>query len=920
NDRNQNPIPGSPITTENGLPDDRVQAMVAGAGKVWMGTGGMYGMAHGISALDLEQWAFQESLLTASSDPSTGLRTGLPYNYIADLAVGEEGTRWENQVWVATGNKRERKYGIGALLYTEGAQGPGDGTWTQFTKEETDDDGTKPWTGLASNNTTALAIDGDYVWFGTQPVTWEVRWGQWSDGGLSVYDGEQWTIRTDANTGGDRAGMFDDRISALAIGCTDEIWIALGGLRDNSGLGINVLDTMGDPHNLSNDEWWDPFMYRTIPSNLVTGIAPDCVRSQMWISSAPYFTGPGGTIGGGVARYDYETGTWTSWTTRDGIESFELDRNTGEIQSISVGPDGMVWAGAWGTLNLSRQKLIDEWPYVPAAINWFRDGIWSNQVFPHDGWISSIAIDEDGIVWAGTSRGGMDIAHPDGKEDDSLADRAIGGIKLTLDGTAWEAWTPDNSPVVTTDIEVIKVAPDGDVWVGTNGWGIMRFHPKEPATPTPTATQTPTGTLTPPTPTSSPTPSPTLFVTAEAPSPTPTVRVHRAYMSMAAKNWFGRPIWVPTAEPPTATPTPSPTPPATSTPTPTLTPTITSTFTQAPPTATATVTPTPTSTNTPTITLTPSPVPTGTWCASDSTDPACSSANITLFTTKDLYDIAFVDSMHGFIVGEDGFVAHTQDGGDTWTHRTWGSATLRDISMVNNQVAFIAGDNQTILRTTNGGGFFQKMQLPSEMQEGAEDFWAIYALSEDDAWVMGHKDGCILHWNGQEWSFGIAARCTRFQYTGLAMTAPDQGWAISEEGHIYRYAGAWTEFPAARASAPLWAIEMHSPTEGWAAGNAGGTVHYVNGRWAGSVIGGAFAGGGITGLHIRAPDDVWATAAMGTGDRADGAIYRYQSNRWAQVEYRPFKQLNGIWINDTRTNGWAIGNDGFVLRYVIPGN
>lgn len=345
---------------------------------------------------------------------------------------------------------------------------------------------------------------------------------------------------------------------------------------------------------------------------------------------------------------------------------------------------------------------------------------------------------------------------------------------------------------------------------------------------------------------------------------------------------------------------------------------ITNTPTPAPPTATATVTSTPTPTSTPTVTPTPSPIPTGVWCPGSS--PACNDVNLPVFPLKDLYDIEFVDSLHGFIVGEDGFVAHTQDGGNTWTHRSWGIQTLRDISMVSAQVAFIAGDNQTILRTTNGGGYFQRMQLPSEMQDGDEDFQAIYALSADDAWAMGHKYGCILHWNGQQWRFGIGVSCTGFQYTGLAMPALDQGWAISAEGHIYRYNGAWTEFSTVRASGPLRTIDMYSPTEGWTAGDGGVTAHFADGRWTGGIVTGAFAGGGITGLYVRSPDDVWATAAIGTGDRADGAIYRYQGNRWVQVEYRLFTQLNGIWVNDTLTNGWAIGNDGFVMRYVIPGN
>ncbi|MFQ5343905.1 MAG: two-component regulator propeller domain-containing protein, partial [Anaerolineae bacterium] len=242
NDRT--PVPGEEITTDSGLPGDRVQAMVTGGGKIWMGIGGRFGTAHGISAFDLSQQALQSPLSTVSSGPSTlrlaqdstGLSTGLPYNYVTDLAMGQPGTRWENQVWIATGNKREHRYGVGVLLLnTQGTADPSDDTWTQFTKENTDDDGLPPWTGLASNNVTAIAINGDYVWFGTQPATWDagegVRGGEWTDGGLSVYDGERWTTRTDDNTGGQYAGMLDDRISALAIGCNGEIWIGLGNLR-----------------------------------------------------------------------------------------------------------------------------------------------------------------------------------------------------------------------------------------------------------------------------------------------------------------------------------------------------------------------------------------------------------------------------------------------------------------------------------------------------------------------------------------------------------------------------------------------------------------------------------------------------------------------------------------------------------------
>ncbi|MFQ5342748.1 MAG: two-component regulator propeller domain-containing protein, partial [Anaerolineae bacterium] len=877
------------LTTDNGLPDNRVQAMVTGAGTVWMGTGGRFGMGHGISSLNptagsgqgAGEQMFEEILSTAS--------TSVPYNYITDLAVGQDGTRWEGQVWVATGNKRERRYGVGALLLnTNGTTDPEDDTWTRFTKGSTDDDGVKPWTGLASDNITAIAVDGDTVWFGTQPATWEIqgrRGGQWTDGGLSVYDGQRWTIRTDANTGGQYAGLLDDRVSALAVGCDGELWIALGSLRDNSGLGLMTLDTMGSPHNLGSDQWTGPIQYRTIPSNLVTGIAPDCARRQLWISTAPYFTGFG-TQGGGVARYDYEAGDWTSWTTRDGIESFREGRNEAVIQSIGVGPNGTAWAGALGTRSLSRQTLVDDQPYVPAAINWWQADAWSSQAFENEGWVSSIAVDENGFVWVGTSRGGMDV-DANGQEDDSLADRAAGGIKLTVDGTEWVTWSPINSPVAAGDIQVIRVAPDGDIWVGTNGWGLMRFHPRGPATPTPTVTHTPTVTDTP-----TPSPTETLFV--------PPLRVHIAYLPIVANSWFGRPIEVPTVAPPTATATPTPTAPATSTPTATNTPT------QAPP----TVTPTSTVTHTPTITPTPGPA---VWCPGSG--PDCSGVSIPTFPAVNLYDIAFTDALHGFIVGENGFVAHTQDGGANWSYQAWGSESLRDIFMVNDQVGFIAGDNKTIWRTTNGGVSFSKMPMPAIMLDQDEDFRAIYAFSENDAWALGYKRGTILRLNGQQWEY---YGWTGYPYTGLAMPAPDQGWAIAETGHIYRYNGRWSQASTLRATGGLRAIEMVSATDGWAAGDGGVIVRYANGRWTETRIPRAFYAGGVTGLHVLSQDHVWASAALDTGPRAEGAIFRYFGGSWEEVAHTTAGPLNAIWVDETLSNGWAVGNGGLVLRYGAP--
>lgn len=282
----------------------------------------------------------------------------------------------------------------------------------------------------------------------------------------------------------------------------------------------------------------------------------------------------------------------------------------------------------------------------------------------------------------------------------------------------------------------------------------------------------------------------------------------------------------------------------------------------------------------------------------------------------------FSSDERGYIIGEDGFIATTDNGGDTWTTQQWGTEDLHDIAIVDDQVAWVSGDNSTLLRTTDGGDWFDRLsQFASDMLgHEDEDFWGISALSDTEAWTMGHEYGSILKWNPQQqrWDFDISTRFTGLPYTGVAVVSPTQGWAISETGYVYRYDGTWSEAAARRASTGLSRIEFASPNLGWAIGKNGTVMSYRDGQWLETAVTGAWGDGGLTGLHIRNASDVWATGILGIGENKDGGIYRYQGQSWNRVEQLTFVPLNGIWVNSSVTNGWAIGDEGTLLRYVIP--
>ncbi|MBD3383476.1 T9SS type A sorting domain-containing protein [candidate division KSB1 bacterium] len=70
---------------------------------------------------------------------------------------------------------------------------------------------------------------------------------------------------------------------------------------------------------------------------------------------------------------------------------------------------------------------------------------------------------------------------------------------------------------------------------------------------------------------------------------------------------------------------------------------------------------------------------------------------------RDLYDISFGTSTHGMIVGEEGVVYLTEDGGNTWSEEQAESVRLLGLSAVDMNVAMAVGDSGTVLKSVDGG-------------------------------------------------------------------------------------------------------------------------------------------------------------------------------------------------------------------------
>lgn len=480
----------APFTSADGLSRDRVQAVALGGGRAWVGTGPYTGGAGGISPFDPVNLTFAAPLMTSSA-PAT--------NFIASLAVGAPGTRWANHVWIGTGSRAQRRFGAGAIdLDTNGTWPTDDDVWTTNSAISTDSDKAPPWTGLAGDNVLAVAADGDRVWFGSIESTWDGKNKRYQDGGLAVYDGTSWTARTPYNTG-TPAGLRDASVSAVARGCAGDLWVGTGNPWDAYGEGIDVLTPGNSVHVIAQDKWTaHNYISKAVdglPSKNITGIAVNCAAKKVGVAAAHHVRAPDGTtpggslVGGGVALFDLVTSTWKRYDTRHGFVSYKDGELLAEANSVAVADDGALYGGAYGTNDTSTAKLVNEKPYWPAVLNTLVDPTWTNKVFERSGAVSAIAIDGQGRLWVGTSRGGMarESASPENWRDGPDP----GGL-FVFDGAEWHTLDTAGAGLPSNDISAIAIGADGTVWIGTEGWGLARFAPGAPApTTTPTVRTTP---------------------------------------------------------------------------------------------------------------------------------------------------------------------------------------------------------------------------------------------------------------------------------------------------------------------------------------------------------------------------------------------------------------------------------------------
>jgi ligand-binding sensor domain-containing protein len=432
------------FSEEDGLANNRVNAIaVAPDGAVWFGTGRLdyypwapspgYG---GVSRFDGETWTTYTE------------EDGLAGNWVSDIAIAPDGALWlatagglsrfDGTAWqtfvTADGLVSDEVTSVAVAADGLVCAGTDVGiscfngaSWTTYTSG-----------GPASNLVPSIAVAPDgTVWAGSgQPVPAPENTGR----GVSRFDGEEWTVLTEAD------GLADNTVVDIAVEPGGVVWFATGD-PDDAPASVSRFD----------GETWTTYM----PDEYVYGkevrsiaIGPDGI---VWLGAPDELTRYDPSLDSGQAE--------EAWRTYD-VPAVH----------VAVGPEGTVWLASASRVS----RFIQGKSYGVSGMETRR--------------INGIAAGPEGTLWVGTTDDGLLYYNGDAwtayTTDDGLLDNYVADVTVAADGTVWAAvgggaarfdgtaWVSfDRMDGLASDgVFSVAVGPDGTVWFGTSG-GISRYLP-----------------------------------------------------------------------------------------------------------------------------------------------------------------------------------------------------------------------------------------------------------------------------------------------------------------------------------------------------------------------------------------------------------------------------------------------------------
>ena len=161
-----------------------------------------------------------------------------------------------------------------------------------------------------------------------------------------------------------------------------------------------------------------------------------------------------------------------------------------------------------------------------------------------------------------------------------------------------------------------------------------------------------------------------------------------------------------------------------------------------------------------------------------------------------LNGVSFVDEKNGWIVGEFGTILHTSDGGKTWVEQKpktlfaqkddpWADVPLAlyGVKFIDQSRGWVVGMEGVLLRTEDGGKTWMDLRSTYTVKT---PFYAV-EIKGNHGWIVGEAGRYLLSEDGgKNWKVIENMIKTRFWLHGVSFNTPEKGWIVGARGAVVK--------------------------------------------------------------------------------------------------------------------------------------
>ena len=288
-------------------------------------------------------------------------------------------------------------------------------------------------------------------------------------------------------------------------------------------------------------------------------------------------------------------------------------------------------------------------------------------------------------------------------------------------------------------------------------------------------------------------------------------------------------------------------------------------------------------------------------------------------TNGDLVAVYLTSAERGWIAGDNGFLAFTNDGGASWTKYPLNAAEdINEIYFRNDDNGYLVAGRKLFI-TSDGGRTWRETVIfrAGDFRNGTPEFLSIRFADKRRGLVVGsvlNRNGDVVDSlvmrtddGGETWRRLIVPSKTELFHVDY--NGSSHGWIVGDQGVVLATTDSGESWRLQNSGTKnaLFNVDFRDDDEGYVVGGKGTILRTENGGQTWEKVATNF-GGNFMRVHFADDKNGWIVGHGGNILRSSD-----KGRTWVKQETNITSHLYGLFIS--KKYGWAVGAKGAVIGY-----